>query len=99
MVRSAVAPCFIGRSALAVCITSSAPPLSTSQAQPDPNWVVAACANLSLKSSYEPNALLILSATAPEGAPPPPGAMQFQKKVWFQICAELLNRPPSAFMM
>ncbi|CKT95458.1 Uncharacterised protein [Mycobacterium tuberculosis] len=29
-------------------------------------------------------------ASAPVGAPPPCGFMQFQKKVWFQIWAALL---------
>ena len=29
-------------------------------------------------------------AKAPPGSPPPLGFMQFQKKVWFQIWAELL---------
>ena len=28
---------------------------------------------------------------APVGAPPPPGFMQFQKKVWFHTWAALLN--------
>jgi hypothetical protein len=33
---------------------------------------------------------LIAAARAPVGSPPPAGFMQFQKKVWFQIWAELL---------
>ena len=27
-------------------------------------------------------------ASSPLGAPPPPGFMECQKKVWFQICAD-----------
>jgi hypothetical protein len=33
---------------------------------------------------------LIASPSPPVGSPPPPGFMQFQKKVWFQIWAALL---------
>ena len=54
MVSSAVWPCFRGRSALAVLTTLSFPPSSTSQAQPDPNCVTAACENSVLKSSNDP---------------------------------------------
>ena len=32
-------------------------------------------------------------ASAPDGLPPPPGFMLFQKKVWFQTCAALLKTP------
>jgi hypothetical protein len=41
-----------------------------------------------------PKAASMACATAPVGAPPPPGFMLFQKNVWFQICAALLNTPP-----
>jgi len=33
------------------------------------------------------------AATSPLGEPPPPGFMQFQKKVWFHTCAALLKMP------
>ena len=39
------------------------------------------------------------SAMAPVGAPPPPGFMLFQKKVWFHTWAALLKLPPSALLM
>ena len=41
----------------------------------------------------EPSGALA-AARAPEGSPPPAGFMQFQKKVWFQTWAALLNTPP-----
>ena len=43
-----------------------------------------------LKAAKEPHFVLIASASGPVGSPPPAGFMQFQKKVWFQICAALL---------
>jgi len=35
----------------------------------------------------------------PAGSLPPPGFMQFQKKVWFQTWAALLNTPPDDLRM
>src|SRR5687768_5183545 len=70
----------------------------TSQVQPEPKLPMADLLNSSLNLSNEPHLALIASATAPLGAPPPFGFMQFQKKVWFHTCAELLNRPPDDFL-
>ena len=50
--------------------------------------------NASLKAANEPHFFAIASASAPVGSPPPAGFMQFQKKVWFQTWAALLNTPP-----
>jgi len=70
-----------GLSWLGVEHTSNPPDLLTiSQAQPDPNRVLAAAENLSLNASNEPKVLLIASARAPVGAPPPLGDMMVQKR-------------------
>jgi hypothetical protein len=66
-------------------------PSWTSHAQPEPNWVLAASVNSSRKAWTDPKALLIASASSPDGSPPPVGLRQFQKKVWFHTWAALLN--------
>src|SRR5690348_10444194 len=71
----------------------------TSQVQPEPKLPTAAFVNASLNASKEPHLALIASPSAPLGAPPPCGLRQFQKNVWFQTCAELLNTPPDDFLM
>jgi len=68
----------MGLSWLAVEHTESWPSLLHSQAQPEPKRVVAALAKASLKLSKEPNAALMASASLPEGALAPPGAIIFQ---------------------
>ncbi len=81
--------------ALEVLTRDSAPSgRCTSQAQPEPKVFTAVSVNCCLKVSKSPKALLIASARAPVGWPPPLGDMQFQKKVWFHTCAALLNTPP-----
>ena len=70
--------CFIGRSALAVLVTFSLPPSSTSQAQPEPNWVLPASANCCSRLSSDPKSRLIASASLPVGLPLPPGFIEFQ---------------------
>ena len=45
---------------------------------------------VSLSASFAVGMALMAAASAPSGSPPPLGAMQFQKNVWFQICAALL---------
>jgi len=59
----------------------SLPPVSMSHAQPLPKRPTPALANCSLKASKLLKAALIASATAPEGAPPAPGAISFQNIV------------------
>jgi hypothetical protein len=49
-----------------------------------------------LNPSTDPNAASMAVARSPSGSPPPPGDMQFQKKVWFHTWAALLNRPPGS---
>jgi hypothetical protein len=68
----------MGRSALAVLVTASLPFSTTNQAQPEPNWVVAAAVNASLNLSKEPKSRSIAAARSPLGAPPPFGFMLFQ---------------------
>src|SRR4051794_10621769 len=80
-----------GVSALAVVSIARPSPFLTSHAQPEPNWPAAASLNLVLKSAKLPNDLSIAVAIAPVGLPPPLGASELQKKVWFQTCAELLK--------
>ena len=43
-----------------------------------------------VKAAWLPHFAVMAAASAPLGSPPPAGFMQFQKKVWFQICAALL---------
>src|SRR3546814_4425553 len=43
--------------------------------------------------------LSMAPASAPLGLPPPPGFMQFQKKVWFHTWAAWLNRVPELDLM
>ena len=62
----------------------------TSQVQPEPKLPTAEVWKAFLNSSNEPHLALIASASAPVGAPPPFGVMQFQKKVWFHTWAALL---------
>src|SRR3546814_7427441 len=51
------------------------------------------------RSSKLPKALSMAPASAPLGLPPPPGSMQFQKKVWFHTWAAWLNRVPELDLM
>ena len=67
----------------AVEVTASLPSLpTTSQAQPEPNRVVAALANASLNAANPPSSLVIACASAPVGSPPPPGFMICQNSEW-----------------
>src|SRR4051794_41138255 len=98
-VSSAVCPWTIGVSASWVDRILSAPlPSLTSHPQPLAKWLTDSLVNAVLNASKLPNEASIALATAPVGAPPAPGARQFQKKLWFQCWAELLNTPrlPSA---
>src|SRR5688500_3288322 len=100
MVISGLSAVVSGVPALLVLTTSTLPsPFFTSQVQPAPTLPTAPLLNASLKASNEPHFDLIASASAPAGWPPPPGFMQFQKKVWFQTCAALLKTPPCALRM
>src|SRR5687767_9067561 len=85
-------PAANGVSALLV-VSIARPPSAvfTSQAQPEPNWPTAASLNFFWKSLKLPNARSIAAAIAPVGAPPAFGAIECQKKVWFQTCAALLK--------
>ena len=71
----------IGLSWFAVEQISNLPFVTHSHAQPDPNLVIAAFANSTLKLSKEPNALFIASANSPFGKPPAFGAIVFQNIV------------------
>lgn len=72
-----------GLSWFGVAHTSNFPPLCTqSQAQPEPNWVLAAFEKRSLKASKLPNDSLMAVAKAAEGAPPPFGDITSQKRLW-----------------
>ena len=70
-----------GLSWLAVETISSLPPLTTSQAQPEPKRPMPAASNLAWNSAKDPNVASMAVARSPEGVPPLPGPMRFQKKV------------------
>jgi hypothetical protein len=57
-------------------------PSWTSQAQPEPNWPTPVSLTFALKSSNEPKAASIASASAPSGAPPPSGLSDSQNREW-----------------
>ena len=68
-----------GVPALGVCSMPSEPSLYfTSQAQPEPNCVMAALVSFSLKAAKEPKFFAMASPRAPEGSPPPLGERLFQ---------------------
>ena len=72
-------PSFNGVPALLVLSRASVPSaFLTSHAQPEPNVVTAVLVNFSLNCANEPNVVLIASASAPVGSPPPVGERQFQ---------------------
>ena len=78
-------PSMTGLSWFAVLSSSSLPPATTSQAQPEPNRVIAAFDSCSLNFAKSPTVFLIASARAPLGSPPPPfpaGAMIVQNSEW-----------------
>ena len=75
-------PVINGFSWFAVEVIESFPSLQTSQAQPEPNLVIAAFANSSLNLSKDPKEESIKSARFPEGDPPPLGDMMDQNKEW-----------------
>src|SRR5690606_7124981 len=84
-------PVASGLEPLAVLVVLSLPSSpSTSQAQPEPNCVVAAVLKLSLKASTEPKSSTILASSLP-GSLPPVGDNAFQKWMWFQCWPALLN--------
>src|SRR5690606_10712374 len=98
-VSSAVLPSVIGVPALLVLTISSSLPFFTSQVQPEPKLPMAELVKASLNLSKEPHLALIASARAPVGSPPPFGLRQFQKKVWFQTWAALLNNGPGPALL
>src|SRR5258708_6180391 len=71
-----------GLSWLAVEPTASLPPLTVSQAQPEPKRVAPALAKSSLNLAKPPSSASIAAASLPLGAPPLPGPMMVQKKEW-----------------
>src|SRR3546814_4488364 len=95
----AVWPLAFGVSALPVPTIFSSLPSFTSHSQPLPNWPTPLALNSSLNLSKLPKALSMAPASAPLGLPPPPGFMQFQKKVWFHTWAAWLNRVPELDLM
>jgi hypothetical protein len=48
----------------------------------EPNWLTPVSFTLALKSSKEPNALLMASASSPSGSPPPSGLIHSQNSEW-----------------
>src|SRR6218665_3966571 len=62
----------------------------TSQVQPEPKLPTALLTKACRKAAELPHLALIAAASATAGSPPPSGAMQCQKNVWFQIWAALL---------
>src|SRR5713101_5159729 len=71
---------------------SSLPELSLiSQAQPEPKRATPALFIFSLNWSKPPNALLIASASAPEGCPPAFGPMMVQNMEWLMWPPPLLR--------
>src|SRR5688500_5055566 len=69
----------------------SALPLRISQAQPDPNRDTPAAANCSLNFAKLSNVAVIAVPSAPDGSPPPPGAISVQNNEWFQWPPPLLR--------
>jgi hypothetical protein len=67
---------------LGVLVTARPEPSCTNHAQPEPNWLTPASLNFALKSSKDPNALLIASARSPLGSPPPSGESISQNNEW-----------------
>jgi hypothetical protein len=67
---------------LAEPTTARPEPSWTSHDQPEPNWLTPVSLNLALKSSNEPNADEIASASGPSGSPPPFGLMLSQNSEW-----------------
>ena len=65
----------------------------TSQVHPEPNTPNADLVNSSLNFSTEPNAEFILSDSV-DGISPCSGVRDIKKKVWFHVCAALLNVGP-----
>ena len=84
-------PSINGESWFGVLVTSNSPLFTASHAQPEPNRVVAALANSSLKASKLPNLLLIASANSPDGAPPPFGERIVQNNEWLACPPPLLR--------
>src|SRR6478672_4595123 len=72
----------MGESCLALDVISILEPSLISQAQPDPNRVVAAAPNFSLKAANPPKTLLIAASRFPTGSPPAFGAIIVQNSEW-----------------
>src|SRR5690606_1469515 len=95
MVSTGTSEVVSGVPALLVLTMSTEPSdFLTSQVQPEPKLPTALAEKASLNLSKLPHFLLMASASAPLGAPPPCGDRQDQKKVWFQTWAALLKTPP-----
>ena len=95
---SAAASCRVttGVSASWSEVTSSLPLLSTSQPQPLAKWLAASVASFSSSASVAAEvAVDHLGELARRAVDACSGARHCQKKLWFQICAVLLNRPLS----
>lgn len=77
----------MGFASLAVLITFSVLLLGscTSHAQPLPKWATAVLVNAASSFSMEPKSRFTALRKSPSGTDLPLGAMQFQKKEWFQI--------------
>ncbi len=81
----------IGLSWLGVLSMASELLSATSQPQPLPNRPAQALANCSLNWLKPPNALVMASASAPEGSLAPPGAIVSQNIVWLACPPPLLR--------
>ncbi len=77
-----LAPLTSGLSPLGVLETAILPPLTSSQAQPEPNWPTPAATKSSFIFSTEPKESMIAFSSAPGIAPPPLGFIHFQKWRW-----------------
>src|SRR3954469_17316439 len=94
MPSSGVWPSLIGESWLAVEYSFSPEPSCTSQLQPEPKRATPFWPNVDLKSSKEPNAEVIASPSAPDGAPPPFGPITVQNSEWLAWPPALLRTGP-----
>src|SRR5690349_20300621 len=87
-----VLPSISGLSWLGVLVTSRLPSLlATTHDQPEPKRPAPALLTASLRPSTPPNLLLIASASAPLGAPPPLGPMICQNMLWLACPPPLLR--------
>src|SRR5580704_18829258 len=91
---TAVPPSESGVSWFGVESITSFPPLTSNQAQPEPNRPTPAAASFVLKVGKSPKAELIAAARSPDGPVPPLTFRIGQKNEWFQCPPALLRTGP-----